>query len=90
MIHTHQTAPTQFVQANSIRFAYRRFGKTGGVLWSAKIQDGSFLNQCNIVTSRGSRDRASFSRLGILLIAKRVSPYGILANYRLTQYRSFR
>src|SRR5258708_37500033 len=31
MIHTHKTAPTQFVEANSIRFAYRRFGKTGGV-----------------------------------------------------------
>src|SRR6201998_90735 len=31
MIHTHQTAPTQFVGANGIRFAYRRFGKTGGV-----------------------------------------------------------
>src|SRR5271154_5976359 len=31
MIHTHQTAPTQFVEANSIRFAYRRFGKAGGV-----------------------------------------------------------
>ena len=31
MIHTHQTAPTQFVDANSIRFAYRRFGKTGGL-----------------------------------------------------------
>ena len=29
--YTHQTAPTQFVQANSIRFAYRRFGKAGGV-----------------------------------------------------------
>src|ERR1700678_3732253 len=29
MIHTHQTAPTQFVEANSIRFAYRRFGKAG-------------------------------------------------------------
>src|SRR5271168_1206327 len=29
--HTHQTAPTQFVQANGIRFAYRRFGKSGGV-----------------------------------------------------------
>ena len=27
MIHTHETAPTQFVQANEIRFAYRRFGK---------------------------------------------------------------
>jgi pimeloyl-ACP methyl ester carboxylesterase len=29
--HTHQTAPTQFVEANGIRFAYRRFGKVGGV-----------------------------------------------------------
>jgi pimeloyl-ACP methyl ester carboxylesterase len=29
--HTHQTAPTQFVEANGIRFAYRRFGKEGGV-----------------------------------------------------------
>jgi pimeloyl-ACP methyl ester carboxylesterase len=25
--HTHQTAPTQLVEANGIRFAYRRFGK---------------------------------------------------------------
>src|ERR1700745_3812292 len=31
MIHTHQTALTQFVEANGIRFAYRRFGRTGGV-----------------------------------------------------------
>jgi pimeloyl-ACP methyl ester carboxylesterase len=31
MIHTHQTAPTQFVEANGMRFAYRRFGKPGGV-----------------------------------------------------------
>src|SRR6202171_4829708 len=31
MIHPHQAAPTQFVNANGIRFAYRRFGKTGGV-----------------------------------------------------------
>ena len=29
--YTHQTAPTQFVDARSIRFAYRRFGKPGGV-----------------------------------------------------------
>jgi len=28
---THQTASTQFVEANGIRFAYRRFGKPGGV-----------------------------------------------------------
>jgi pimeloyl-ACP methyl ester carboxylesterase len=28
---THQTAPTQYVDANGIRFAYRRFGKPNGV-----------------------------------------------------------
>jgi hypothetical protein len=31
MMHSHQTAATQFVEANSIPFAYHRFGKTGGV-----------------------------------------------------------
>jgi pimeloyl-ACP methyl ester carboxylesterase len=30
-IHTHQTAPTQFVDAAGVRFAYRRFGKQSGV-----------------------------------------------------------
>ena len=29
--YTHQTAPTQFVEAAGIRFAYRRFGKKAGV-----------------------------------------------------------
>jgi hypothetical protein len=29
--HTHQTAPTQFLEANGIRFAHRRFGKANGV-----------------------------------------------------------
>ena len=29
--YTHQTVPTQFVKANGIRFAYRRFGKGGSV-----------------------------------------------------------
>ncbi|MEJ0003689.1 MAG: alpha/beta hydrolase [Pararobbsia sp.] len=28
---THHTAPTQFVEANGIRFAYRRFGNRNGV-----------------------------------------------------------
>ncbi|WP_454873084.1 alpha/beta fold hydrolase [Paraburkholderia xenovorans] len=31
MTYTHHTAPTQYVEANGIRFAYRRFGKAGGV-----------------------------------------------------------
>src|SRR5437762_7726179 len=29
--YSHQTAPTQFVDAAGVRFAYRHFGKTGGV-----------------------------------------------------------
>lgn len=29
--YTHHTAPTQFVEASGIRFAYRRFGKPGSV-----------------------------------------------------------
>src|SRR3984957_5533917 len=29
--NNHQTAPTQFVEAKGIRFAYRRFGKSSGV-----------------------------------------------------------
>jgi pimeloyl-ACP methyl ester carboxylesterase len=31
MTTSHDTAPTQYVEANGIRFAYRRFGKAGGV-----------------------------------------------------------
>src|ERR1700733_13774951 len=29
--HSHQPPPTQFVDAAGIRFAYRRFGQSGGV-----------------------------------------------------------
>src|SRR3984893_15674224 len=29
--HNHQTAPTRFVEANGVRFAYRRFGNVAGV-----------------------------------------------------------
>jgi pimeloyl-ACP methyl ester carboxylesterase len=31
MPYTHITAPTEFAQANGMRFAYRRFGKSDGV-----------------------------------------------------------
>jgi pimeloyl-ACP methyl ester carboxylesterase len=31
MSSTHDTAPTQYVEANGVRYAYRRFGKAGGV-----------------------------------------------------------
>ena len=28
---THETAPTEFVQVGGVRFAYRRFGRPGGL-----------------------------------------------------------
>jgi pimeloyl-ACP methyl ester carboxylesterase len=31
VIETHETAPTRFIEANGIRYAYRRFGKESGV-----------------------------------------------------------
>src|SRR5467141_1180033 len=56
--HTHQTAPTQFVEAKGIRFAYRRFGKAGGVplvfsphytgtmdYWDPAVTDGLAKNR---------------------------------------------
>src|ERR1700721_2268409 len=58
MIHTHQTAPTQFVEAKGIRFEYRRFGKAGGVplvfnqhyigtmdYWDPTVTDGLARNR---------------------------------------------
>ena len=56
--NNHQTAPTQFVEANGIRFAYRRFGRTGGVAlvfnqhfrgtmdyWDPAVTDGLAKNR---------------------------------------------
>ena len=56
--HSHQTAPTQFVEANGIRFAYRRFDKSGGVpivfnqhyvgttdYWDPAVTDGLAKNR---------------------------------------------
>lgn len=56
--HTHETAPTQFVDANGIRFAYRRFGKPAGVpivlnqhfkgtldYWDPAVTDGLAQNR---------------------------------------------
>jgi hypothetical protein len=32
---THTTAPNRYVEANNIRYAYRRFGAEKGVLFSS-------------------------------------------------------
>jgi pimeloyl-ACP methyl ester carboxylesterase len=56
--YTHQTAPTQFVEANGIRSAYRRFGDAAGVpivfnqhfrgtmdYWDPAVTDGLAMNR---------------------------------------------
>src|SRR5271168_2935212 len=56
--HNHRTAPTQFIEANGIRFAYRRFGKAGGAplvfnqhfrgtmdYWDPAVTDGLARNR---------------------------------------------
>jgi pimeloyl-ACP methyl ester carboxylesterase len=59
--YTHQTALTQYVEANGIRFAYRRFGKQGDVPlvfnmhfmgtmdhWDPAVTDG-FARECEVI-----------------------------------------
>src|SRR5579872_2372694 len=57
MMHSHQTAPTQFVEANSIRFAYRRFGKTGVPLVFSQHYIGTMDYWDPTVTDGLARDR---------------------------------
>jgi hypothetical protein len=73
--HTHQTAPTQFVEANGIRFAYRRFGKATGVPlvfnqhytgtmdhWDPAVTDGFAREREVILFSNAARLSSSISR----------------------------
>ena len=56
--HTHQTAPTQFVDGAGIRFAYRRFGKNQGVpLVFFQHFTGTMDNLDPAVTDGLDRDR---------------------------------
>ena len=67
--HNHQTAPTQFFEANGIRFAYRRFGKAGGVplvfnqhfrgtmdYWDPAVTDGLAKNREVIQQAAAQRE----------------------------------
>jgi pimeloyl-ACP methyl ester carboxylesterase len=58
MTHTHVTAPTQFVEANGIRYAYRRFGKETGVpMVFMQHFRGNMDNWDPAVTDGFARDR---------------------------------
>jgi pimeloyl-ACP methyl ester carboxylesterase len=55
--HTHQTARTQFVEAKGIRFAYRRFGKTGGVPIIMNIHFRGTMDHWDPVITDGLAER---------------------------------
>lgn len=58
MTHTHVTAPTLFVEANGIRFAYRRFGEETGVpLLFMQHFRGGLDHWDPAITDRFGRDR---------------------------------
>ncbi len=66
--YTHQTAPTQFVEANGIRFAYRRFGKKEGVPLVFNIHILGNLDSWDPAVTNGlaqSREVILFSNAGV-------------------------
>jgi pimeloyl-ACP methyl ester carboxylesterase len=67
-IHTHQTAPTQFVDATGIRFAYRRFGKSGGVPLVFNMHFAGTMDHWDPLVTDGlaaSREVILFNNAGI-------------------------
>jgi pimeloyl-ACP methyl ester carboxylesterase len=66
--HTHQTAPTQFVEANGIRFAYRRFGNPDGVPLVMNIHFTGTMDHWDPAVTDGlaqSREVILFNNAGI-------------------------
>jgi len=55
--YDHYTAPTQFVEAKGIRFAYRRFGKTGGVPIVMNIHFRGTMDHWDPVITNGLAER---------------------------------
>jgi pimeloyl-ACP methyl ester carboxylesterase len=58
MTNSHNTAPTQFIEAGGVRYAYRRFGAANGIpLVFLQHFRGGLDNWDPLVTDGLSRDR---------------------------------
>src|ERR1700731_4250587 len=81
MIHDHQTAPTRFVEANGIRFAYRRFGNPAGVpLVFNQHFTGTMDHWDPAMTDGFAKDREVilFNNAGALIKALRLTKVDVL------------
>lgn len=66
--HTHQSAPTRFVDANGIRFAYRRFGTPDGVPLVMNIHFTGTMDHWDPAVTNGlarTREIILFNNAGI-------------------------
>ena len=68
MKYTHVTAPTQFVEANGIRFAYRRFGQDSGTPLVLMPHFRAGMDHCDPAVTDGlavSRPVVLFDNAGV-------------------------
>jgi pimeloyl-ACP methyl ester carboxylesterase len=75
--YSHQIAPTQFVEANGIRFAYRRFGKQNSVpLVFNQHYTGTMDHWDPVVTDGFAKDREVilFNNAGVSSSLERCRP----------------
>jgi pimeloyl-ACP methyl ester carboxylesterase len=66
--HSHQTAPTKFVEAAGIRFAYRRFGKPGGTPLAFNMHFTGTMDHWDPLVTDGlaaTREVILFNNVGI-------------------------
>jgi len=67
-VYTHQTAPTQYIEAAGIRFAYRRFGKAGTVPLLMNIHFTGTMDHWDPLVTDGlaaEREVILFNNVGI-------------------------
>jgi hypothetical protein len=82
--YTHETAPTQFVEAKGIRFAYRRCGRTGTVPlvmnilvrgtmdhWDPNLTDGLAKQREVIIFDNAGIGASSMARCALFRISRR-------------------
>ena len=99
--HSHHTAPTQFVDAAGVRFAYRRFGKSSGVSlvfnmniigtmdhWDPLVTDGlAATREVILFNNAGISNSSGPARETLIKMSVRAEPVGPERTYIITVRR---